>query len=148
MVYCKSTSDCDKNQWCNNKKCKSPPNEWTPDFYKDSIKSLTKVPLSQFNFKQKQEDLRVLTEEEATCIVNSIKDSYNPSEIYKNSQDIIDNIFVNCLHTEKEKFEYEGEKQVDFSNLYIIIISILVSVGIIMLIVNTHLLLKRKYNML
>jgi len=149
MIYCKSTSDCDKNQWCNNKKCKSPPNEWTPDFYKDSIQSLKRVPLSQFNFKEKQKDLRVLSKEEATCIVDSIKDSYNPSEIYNNSQKIIDNIFLNCLHTEEEKFESESGKQVDLSlnfNFYIIIISILVAVGIIILIVNTNSLLKRKYN--
>lgn len=154
MIYCKSTSDCDKNQWCNNKKCKSPPNEWTPDFYKDSIQSLKRVPLSQFNFKEKQKDLRVLSKEEATCIVDSIKDSYNPSEIYNNSQKIIDNIFLNCLHNEEEKFEYEyeseyeSEKQLDSSlnfNFYIII-SILVAVGIIILIVNTNSLLKRKYN--
>ena len=154
MAYCKSTSDCDKNQWCNNKKCKSPPNEWTPDFYKDSIQSLNKVHLAQFNFKPKQQDLRVLSKEEATCIVDSIKDSYSPSEIYNNSQEIIDNIFLNCLHNEEEKFEYENENEyeyesnLDFSLNFYIIISIFVVVGIIILIVNINSLLKRKYNML
>jgi hypothetical protein len=142
MVYCKSTSDCDKNQWCN-KECQPPPKKWTDDFYKDSVRSLTDVPLSQFNFKQKQENLRIITNEEATCIVDSISKMYNPSEIYKNSQDIIDNIFVDCLHNEKENFEYEPQKQTENSIYYIIIISILISVCIIMLIVNTNSSLKR-----
>ena len=141
MVYCKSTSDCDKNQWCN-KECQPPPKKWSDDFYKDSIRSLTDVSLSEFNFKEKQRDLRKLTNEEATCIVDSISRIYNPPEIHKNSQDIIDNIFVDCLHRQKEKFEYEPQKQTKNSVYYIIIISILMAVCIIMLIVNTNSLLK------